>query len=478
LTLLPMFLFGQTIFTSEELKSDSKLLWEALNELHPGLYRHTDTITMTKEFEKLLVEFSDAKSDVETFLSLSSFTSKIKCGHTFVNPFNQNNKIISNELKNQVLLPFSFSIIDKKIIVEEAFDERIKNYDVITHINDIKVELIIDSLTQYIKSDGDRILKKISDLQVGLNSKFEYFDYYLSMVFNFKNEVKLRTNYETEVVVQLMNKQERQKAYNEVGQNIKSNYYDDLWSYEFLDNYAYLSLGTFAIWKFKMDWEQYLDDFFLKLEQNKIQNLVIDIRGNEGGMDEVSDYLVNKLAKAEGITTFRKPHLAYKKLGKNIKPHVYTWSKWFDNTSIWTKKLNDDYRTIKFSSNGPKKIKKNPNAFQGTTYVLINESNSSATFILAEIIKENNYATLVGTETGGTKKGITGGQMFFLTLPNTKIIIDIPLIGRYPLTDLPDEGVAIGEGCRVDLRKQIEKPSYFFNLNVLQYGVIIILFSK
>ena len=31
--------------------------------------------------------------------------------------------------------------------------------------------------------------------------------------------------------------------------------------------------------------------------------------------------------------------------------------------------------------------------------------------------------------------------MFFLRLPNSKIEIDIPLIGYYPLTEQPDEGL-------------------------------------
>jgi len=32
--------------------------------------------------------------------------------------------------------------------------------------------------------------------------------------------------------------------------------------------------------------------------------------------------------------------------------------------------------------------------------------------------------------------------MFFLTLPNSKIEVDIPLIGYYPEANLPDEGIS------------------------------------
>jgi len=433
--------FAQDVFTAAQLQSDAKLLWEALNELHPGLYRHTDTLALTKAYESLLQEFSSEKNEVEAFLELSSFISKIKCGHTYLNPFNQRNKIISSTLEEKVLLPFTFSIIDSKIIVENSMDASITRYDVITHINDLEVKTIIDNICQFIKADGQRKRKKIKDLEVSMTSEFEYFDFYFAMVYKFKEQVSLRKSDGSSLKINLLSKNDRDSKFSKKFPEAAQIDYEDLWSYEFFDDHAYLRLGTFVIWKFSMDWEKYLDDFFIELERRGIQNLIIDVRANEGGMTEVTNYLVKKLAKTEGVTTFRKPHLAYKKLSENIKPHVYTWSKWFNNTSIWTKRFGDHHRTIRFSSNKQKKIKKNPKAYQGQSYMLIDEANSSATFILAEIIKDNQYSILVGTDTGGTKKGITGGQMFFLNLPNTKIEIDIPLIGRYPLSELPDEGI-------------------------------------
>jgi len=47
----------------------------------------------------------------------------------------------------------------------------------------------------------------------------------------------------------------------------------------------------------------------------------------------------------------------------------------------------------------------------------------------------------VGRPTGGSRRGINGGGFFFLTLPNSRIEIDIPLIGQFPRTPQPDAGV-------------------------------------
>jgi len=41
-------------------------------------------------------------------------------------------------------------------------------------------------------------------------------------------------------------------------------------------------------------------------------------------------------------------------------------------------------------------------------------------------------------------KGTNGGQLFFLWLPNSKIEIDVPLIGYYPLAEQPDKGINPG----------------------------------
>ena len=51
------------------------------------------------------------------------------------------------------------------------------------------------------------------------------------------------------------------------------------------------------------------------------------------------------------------------------------------------------------------------------------------------------WFVLVGQPTGGNQRGITGGAFFFLRLPNSKIEVDVPLIGQYPATEQPDGGL-------------------------------------
>jgi C-terminal processing protease CtpA/Prc len=79
--------------------------------------------------------------------------------------------------------------------------------------------------------------------------------------------------------------------------------------------------------------------------------------------------------------------------------------------------------------------------FRGKVVVLIDASNSSATFQFARLVREQRLGTLVGETTGGSLRGINGGAFFFLRLPNSQIEMDLPLIGTFPTTPQPDAGL-------------------------------------
>jgi hypothetical protein len=68
------------------------------------------------------------------------------------------------------------------------------------------------------------------------------------------------------------------------------------------------------------------------------------------------------------------------------------------------------------------------------------------------VIKENKLATLVGQTTGGNQRGINCSAFFFVTLPNSRIEVDMPLVGNFvgvarptgaaiPFQEIPDAGI-------------------------------------
>ncbi|HQH40947.1 MAG TPA: S41 family peptidase, partial [Bacteroidales bacterium] len=186
--------------------------------------------------------------------------------------------------------------------------------------------------------------------------------------------------------------------------------------------------------------KKYITNAFDELNEKNIQNLIIDIRGNEGGDDEVNLVLGNKLAKRQIEFPAFRELLRYEDVSDEYRPYLNTWDKSFYNRKGQLIKKENGFYTWK-RDRGNSIIKQNNKAFRGNTYLLVDAANSSATFFLTAGLQQNKIATVIGSETGGNRKGTNGGQLFFLRLPHSKIEIDIPLIGYYPLTEQPDKGI-------------------------------------
>ncbi len=78
--------------------------------------------------------------------------------------------------------------------------------------------------------------------------------------------------------------------------------------------------------------------------------------------------------------------------------------------------------------------------YKGKVFLLVSPFNSSATYYLAGTAQRIKAATLVGQETGGNQQGINGGLIYFLTLPNSHIELDIPVVGDFQIGEKPDSG--------------------------------------
>lgn len=108
-------------------------------------------------------------------------------------------------------------------------------------------------------------------------------------------------------------------------------------------------------------------------------------------------------------------------------------------------------------------ITPNPNRFAGKIYSLTDAVNSSSTFDMAWTFQANELGAVVGEPTGGTKRGLNGGQMFFLRLPVSKFEIDLPIIHYYH-KGVPDEGVTpdfVVRTTRADIQNGTDKQLAF-----------------
>jgi C-terminal processing protease CtpA/Prc len=79
--------------------------------------------------------------------------------------------------------------------------------------------------------------------------------------------------------------------------------------------------------------------------------------------------------------------------------------------------------------------------FRGKVVILIDTTNSSATFQFDQNMQLHHLETLIGQPTGGSQRGINGGAILFLRLPQSCIELDLPLIATFPPHPAIDAGV-------------------------------------
>lgn len=445
--LLSAYTDAQTI-SSDGLLKDFQVMKGVLMNHHPGLYRFQDSLTVAANFSTLEQKLRKDLSLSEAYLLFSKFTASIKCGHTFCSFYNQNGQTKDSLFNKADKVPFTFSLFDRRMFIQKNVsgkDALVPGSEII-EINNLPVSLIIDTLIQYVKGDGGNNLKRLNDLNLSGLGKFEAFDIFFPLLFPPKEgaySLKIQQPGKTgltEVSTKAIRRNERflliEAMYGKQPSTL-----NDLWDFKLLNKETgYLKIGTFVTNKLTMNWKKFLDSVFDELIEKNIQHLIIDIRGNEGGDDEVNLVLGNKLAKQQIVFPAFRELLRYESVSDEYRPYLTTWDKSFYNRKRQLVKQENGFYTWK-RNGGHSVIRQNNKAFQGSTYLLVDAANSSATFFLTAALQQNRIATVIGSETGGNRKGTNGGQLFFLWLPNSKIEIDVPLIGYYPLTEQPDKGL-------------------------------------
>jgi C-terminal processing protease CtpA/Prc len=186
------------------------------------------------------------------------------------------------------------------------------------------------------------------------------------------------------------------------------------------------------------DWRGFLDSAFALLAERNASHLILDIRGNEGGADEVTELLLRRLLTAPPPPDSMRSFVRYVRVPDTLGVHLSTWDDAIRDLSGLVVPAAGGMHELKQD-----RIPPQPDAspFRGRLSMLVDEANSSATFYLADIVRRTGRGQLIGRTTGGNRKGMNGGRFFFLRLPGTGIEVDIPLVGGFPQASRPDGGI-------------------------------------
>ncbi|MBK8552779.1 MAG: hypothetical protein IPL53_17645 [Ignavibacteria bacterium] len=440
--------------STAQMQNDLSILQSAWTNLHPGLFRYNTPEEIQGYFDKLRIKCREPLDEKVFYLLLSQLAQKIKCGHTFLNPLNLDS-LTQKRILPSGIIPFFFEIVpDNKIIITHNLSDNknIDRGDEIVYINNISSRTIIDSLLTVSRSDGNNSTgKKLNNMNESPDEAegHSLFDIYFPLFFPSGTETyaltirKIRDQSEKEFIVNAVSPEARINVYEKTFGKIPVA--EKTWDYKILDKQtAYMKFGTFAFWNSDFMASKYVDSIFLDLSKRpEIKNLIIDIRGNEGG-DNTGDYILSYITKEKiGCDDPDRPCYRYLNIPDSLLPYLDTWDDSFKKPKDPSKFFINELGLYEIKSNGQPCdfIEPKENAFRGSVFLLTNAKNSSAGYEMARNFKTAGLGKIIGETTGGSQQGINGGEFFFLTLPNSKFEIDLPLIFSYH-ANKQDKGIS------------------------------------
>jgi hypothetical protein len=419
-------------YSSKELQEDYSIFRKALETTYPSLYRFTDSLIITKYLDDKFILLDHSETEIEFYKLITSTCARINDEHLIPTP--SKDYYLSLKRANHYL-PFSLKIIDRRFYVLETTQSNttIPVGAEILSINGKSVEEILNILLPTIPSDGYiqsfniRHLEDYSMTQIG-----NLFD------LNYPIFIEDADSYRIEFI-EFSDKSKKKiaavagldfKAYKEFYQRrIK---YEAPLEFKFLKkNIAYLRISSFLKWHrehFKQDFYALYDSIFKELNLKNTENLILDLRNNEGGDgtgEKLLTYLLTNPYKHFQSTEEKfvgyPPVVNYLENGKDLffaDSIVYQ-----TNTGMYRLK-KEYYKYMPLLD----EQKPNINNYKGNLYVLINGASGSMASVVASFLKGNGRGIFIGEESGGTMEGNTSHTSARLVLPNSKIRVEIPLI--------------------------------------------------
>ncbi|MEL6537894.1 MAG: S41 family peptidase, partial [Bacteroidota bacterium] len=274
---------------------------------------------------------------------------KVGCGHTNL----YNLEFNAATKKSLVYLPYRFFIEDKTLYVIEnlSANKSIPLGARIESINDEPIQEIIDFILSCMPADGYNQSYRRRMASKG-------FTYYYHALYGINDQNKVSYTFENTEHELAFKCSELIPVENEVKEAVKPL---DFQINEEL-NTGTLTVKTFAFYNNQSQFYNFIDSTFAIIESEELENLIIDLRGNQGGDPYCASYLLRSIAN--------EPIQYYK-----------------DDT-------NYPELLVPQKSLGYELVNK--------PLVLIDGFGFSSTGHIAALIQEHNLGTFIGEELGST----------------------------------------------------------------------------
>ncbi len=354
-----------------QLQEDYRQMRETIQGLHPALYDFTDKATFDSLFEARYRLIDEPMTGVEFFRIVNPLMTSIGCGHSAVH-------MPETWWQGQPdrFFPLQVRLVENKLFVLHNLSSRneIVSGSRIDSINGLSASEIVGRLLSGISSDGFRKGYRM----IHLNERFAPL-YALHYGFPEKFRISyfspaenLQKSIETETVAgKILSEASPPKP---------------LLEFELIGekSTAILTINNFNYYNEQERFYKFIDSAFAEINDGEIQNLILDLRDNDGGDPFSSAYLLSYLTP-QPIPYFDEPFGKYADLAQPIR-------------------LAE-------------------NRFAGSLYTLINGKCFSTTGHLTALLKYHRIGTFIGSETGGTYS--CNDAKAIIPLKNTNLMLQV-----------------------------------------------------
>ncbi|TFG11034.1 hypothetical protein EU534_00275 [Candidatus Heimdallarchaeota archaeon] len=433
---LSNMLYSDEQIDKEKITQDFLLFRECLESLHPSLYRYRKQDEFEEMLNKVVESFSEEMKPIDFYKCLAPLISFIGDGHTSILP----NSLFIEELKNKSgVFPLKPIFVNKRFLIAQnytKFEQLNQNCEVIS-IDGISIKEIVDSLFNYIQIDGIGNERKYRKLERSFHvlytliygPKTEFIIEFKSLDKEGISNIAVKS-VNTEEIEQINKIRYPEELYKPL-YNLK--FHDDnniaiITIRSFLNGKKYAKVFKDKQYKKEGKLSKFLKQSFSLIEKKEINNLIIDIRDNDGGKKTNSILLYTYLSR-EPFNFYKDCYIkkkCYQFLKKNkkiidsfivktlpklsIEGEYYKFDNYFFMKSL--------YKTHNLKSN----------SFTGEIYILINGRTFSAAGEFAAINHNSQRAFIIGEETSAGYLGNTAGHIVRIELPNSKIRLFIPIL--------------------------------------------------
>jgi len=425
-------------YTPAQLRVDLKVLREALEEGHPGIYRFTPKAEMDLAFRDTEKRLNHPLTALDFYRLLAPVVARVKCGHTSLLPSRAND----DSLGDEPLIPLEVAILNGKVYVARDLSAAggLDGAE-IASINGVAIGRILAQMLAVAHGDGDSATA--GPYQLSHRQGFARSLYLIAALrspFHIRYVKDGRTA-ETSLAglpskvmrdVERTRYEERPAHGNATWRIFRSG-----------------STGVLTIASFSGEAEDdtplgiFFERVLTETRDRHVSRLILDVRDNGGGEDKLGRILFSYFVD--------KPFRYYRDL--IVNKLSFNFFQYVPGREPLPANVNE---TVKPGPDGKYHVVGHPNwgirepaspHFGGKAIVLMNGGSFSTTCEFLAMLHNHGGATFVGEETAGGYYGNTSGTDVAVVLPNSRLILPVPLVGYYMAIDGTAQG---SHGIRPD----------------------------